>query len=65
MSLSKLFLAGKNFRESLISDIPAGDGKMADLFFTVLGYSLVALWGGSPGITLSFAHLISHMDHIK
>ncbi len=28
---NKLFLA----RESLVSDIPAGDGKTANLFFTV------------------------------
>ncbi len=39
MSLTKLFLAGviKLFpaRESLISDIPAGDGKMDILFYSV------------------------------
>ncbi len=39
MSLTKLFLAGNNLsipgRESLVSDIPAGDGKTANLFFTV------------------------------
>jgi hypothetical protein len=37
MSLIKLFLGGNNLvfsppRESLVSDIPAGDGKMANSF---------------------------------
>ncbi len=36
MSLTELYLAGNNFifpaRESLISDIPAGDGKIDSLF---------------------------------
>jgi hypothetical protein len=35
----QISLAGKNLiipaRESLLSDIPAGDGKTANLFFTV------------------------------
>ncbi len=39
MSLNKLSLAGKNVifpaRKSLVSDIPAGGGKFAILFFTV------------------------------
>jgi hypothetical protein len=38
MSLTKLSLVGKNKNyswESLISDIPAGDGKMANLFYSV------------------------------
>jgi hypothetical protein len=33
MSLSKVSLAGK--RESLVSDIPAGDGKNYNLFFSL------------------------------
>jgi hypothetical protein len=36
MSLAKLSLAGNNFilpgLESLVSDIPAGDGKIANIF---------------------------------
>jgi hypothetical protein len=40
MSLTKLSLAGNNLiipvaRESLVSDIPAGDGKKTIIFFTV------------------------------
>jgi hypothetical protein len=37
MSLTKLSLAGNNFpaRESLVSDIPVGDGKTAKLFYSV------------------------------
>jgi hypothetical protein len=38
-TLTKLFLAGKNLLfpswESLVSDIPAGDGKTANLFDSV------------------------------
>ncbi len=49
MSLTKLFLAVKNIkllpgRESLVSDIPAGDGKIDNLFYSVrevMSYSLV------------------------
>jgi hypothetical protein len=33
MSLTKLFPA----RESLVSDIPAGDGKIINLFYSVAG----------------------------
>ncbi len=44
MSLTKLDLAGKNLRiparESLVIDIPAGDEKIANLFYSVL-YSTV------------------------
>ncbi len=53
MSLTKLSLAGiiKFFpaRESLVSDIPAGDGKTADLFDSVVegGGSLMAHSAGS------------------
>ncbi len=42
MSLTKLSLAGNTViklfpaRESLVSDIPAGDGKLANLFYRVL-----------------------------
>jgi hypothetical protein len=48
MSLTKLSLAPgiiKFFpaRDSLVSDIPAGDGKIAKLFFTVY-------WGGACGM---------------
>jgi hypothetical protein len=41
MSLTKLSLAGNKLifkpiaRESLVSDIPAGDGKIEDLFYSV------------------------------
>ena len=39
MSLTNLSLAGKNLiipaRESLASDIPAGDGKIVNLFYSV------------------------------
>jgi hypothetical protein len=38
MSLTKLFLAGNNLiipGESLVNDIPAGDGKIANLFNSV------------------------------
>ncbi len=41
MSLTKLSLAGNNLitifpaRESLVSYIPAGDGKIANLFYNV------------------------------
>jgi hypothetical protein len=43
MSLTKLSLGGNNdviyklfpLRESLVSDIPAGDGNIEKLFFTV------------------------------
>jgi hypothetical protein len=46
MSLTKLSLGGnydviyKLFpsRESLVSDIPAGDGKMANLFYSVMSF---------------------------
>jgi hypothetical protein len=43
MSNAKLSLGGKNLiipapRESLVSDIPAGDGNVANLFFTVWSY---------------------------
>jgi hypothetical protein len=48
MSLTKLFLEGNNLifpvpsRESLVSDIPAGDGKMANLFYSVtIGRSMM------------------------
>ncbi len=34
--ITKLFPA----RESLVSDIPAGDGKMANLFYSVVGIPL-------------------------
>jgi hypothetical protein len=41
MSLTKLSLAGNNViipaRESLVSDIPAGDGQTANLFYSVKG----------------------------
>ncbi len=37
MSLTKLSLAGNNLKESLISDIPAGDGKIANLFLQSRG----------------------------
>ncbi len=46
MSLTKLSQAGKNLstvfpsRESLVSDIPAGDGKTAYLFYSVADISL-------------------------
>jgi hypothetical protein len=38
MSLTKLSLAGKNLtaRESLVSDILAGDGKIDNLFYSVV-----------------------------
>jgi hypothetical protein len=41
MSLTKLFLAGNNLiipsrRESLVRDNPAVDGKVADLFYSVI-----------------------------
>jgi hypothetical protein len=41
MSLTKLFLDGNNFpsRERLVNDIPAGDGKIVNLFFSVLQQS--------------------------
>jgi hypothetical protein len=36
MSLTKLFLGGNNPpRESLVSDIPAGDGNVAYLLYSV------------------------------
>jgi len=40
MSLTKLLLGGNNLiipgqREFMVSDIPAGDGKIGNLFFTV------------------------------
>jgi hypothetical protein len=41
MSFTKLSLAGNNLiipgaaRESLVSDIPAGDGKIVNLFYSV------------------------------
>jgi hypothetical protein len=44
MSLTKLFLARNNkitvfpARESLVSDIPAGDRRIANLFYSVLSY---------------------------
>jgi hypothetical protein len=34
------FLAGNNLiRESSVNDIPAGDGKIAILFYSVVGHS--------------------------
>jgi hypothetical protein len=36
MSLTKLFLAGFPARESLVSDILAGEGKMDNLFYSVV-----------------------------
>jgi hypothetical protein len=41
MSQTKLFLAENDFllfsaRESLVSDIPAGDGKIVNFFYSVL-----------------------------
>jgi hypothetical protein len=50
MSLTKLSLGGKNLyktslfppRESLVSDIPAGDGKMANLFLQCVGADTAA-----------------------
>ncbi len=42
MSLTKLSQAGKNViipsMESFVSDIPAGDGKPANLFYSVQKY---------------------------
>jgi hypothetical protein len=37
MPLTELSVAGNNFavRESLVSDIPAGDGKIDNLFYSV------------------------------
>jgi hypothetical protein len=35
MSPTKLSLAG-NIRESLVSDIPAGDGKIGNLFYSIV-----------------------------
>jgi len=35
MSLTKLSLAGNIVRESLVSDIPAGDRKIANIFYSV------------------------------
>ncbi len=42
MSLTKLSLAGNNLpaRESLVSDIPAGDGKWLTFFYSVTFYSV-------------------------
>jgi hypothetical protein len=47
MSPTKLCLAGKLFtaRESLVSDILAGDGKIAHLFYIVGKYSKDVEWG--------------------
>jgi hypothetical protein len=53
MSLTKSSLDGKNSRESLMSDFPAGDGKTANLFFTVHAYlyiHLVEVACLSPGV---------------
>ncbi len=48
MSHTKLSLAGNYLvfppRESLVSDIPAGDGKTADLFYSVLTAKLFCTW---------------------
>ncbi len=45
ISLTKLSLAGNNLifpaRESLVSNIPPGDGKIANLFYTVLHYCIL------------------------
>jgi hypothetical protein len=49
MSLNKLSLAGNNLmipgRENLVSDIPAGDGKIANFFYSV---------GAGPGNCCTF-----------
>ncbi len=43
VTLTKLSLAGNNLnRESLVSDILAGDGKTANLFLTVLAFRFVS-----------------------
>jgi hypothetical protein len=46
----KLFLA----REGLVSDIPAGDGKIANLFFTVYSISMIRKDGGILWTWLTF-----------
>ncbi len=48
MSLTKLSLAGKNkwftAKESLVSDIPAGDGKIVNLFIQCVQSTFMCLW---------------------
>jgi hypothetical protein len=64
MSLIKLFLGGNNLfffppRESFVSDIPAGDGKMANSFLQCVLYCDKKVSGKilrSPHVDVAFAH---------
>jgi hypothetical protein len=49
MSLTKLSLAGNNLiipgrRASLVSDIPAGDGKIANLFLQCTVFPIIVIF---------------------
>jgi hypothetical protein len=57
MSLTKLSLAG-----SLVSDIPSGDGKTANLFLQCNGTPLLGILWDSQSVPQSMLYVDKHKD---
>ncbi len=73
MSLTKLSLGGNNLymtplfppRESLVSDIPAGDGNIEKLFLWFAGVKQLIPTSTDDKVALSFPPTATTVEHIS